>query len=249
MTFIPSTGGGLTTLYDVDFTSLGNQDLTSGGDGDKTIDGKTWRADNTGSAAIMDILNGTGLRIQLSAAGEYLNGTRTAPIVALAISEVTDATTFNSLRFWVEFSVANITVANEFARMGVEVDTANSIGPATNENFMLSIQQSGANTILVPISTNNNGSTTSVFPNNYASEDLFLMQVESPHYALSGLGTASTDLLNPQNLQMVGSTRITNSLADYAIMRTDNTRFFACVGDSSATDPLLTMKRLVIESS
>lgn len=75
------------------------------------------------------------------------------------------------------------------------------------------------------------------------------MQVESPHYALSGLGTASTDLLNPQNLQMVGSTRITNSLADYAIMRTDNTRFFACVGDSSATDPLLTMKQLVIESS
>jgi hypothetical protein len=248
MTFYPSAGagGGWTTLYDVDFTSLGTQDLTSGGDGNKTIDGKTWRADNTGSAAIMDILNGTGLRIQLGSAGDYLNGTRTAPIIAMAVTEVGGDVTFSQMRFWVDFSVANLTAANEGARMGVEADTANVYGPSNNENHMLSIQHDGANVILIPISTNNGGSSTSVNPNNYASEDLFMMQLNSPQQALTGLGTAATDLLNPENLQMVGSTQIISN-ADWAFLRTDNTRFFACVVDTGATDVLLTLKRLVIE--
>jgi hypothetical protein len=244
MTFYPSAGW--STLYDVDFTSLANQDLTSGGDGNKTIDGKTWRADNTGNAAVMDILNGTGMRIQLALAGEYLNGTRTAPIMALAITEITGATTYNPLRFWAEFSLANITVPNEGGRMGVEVDTANPLGPAAFENHMLSIQQSGANVVVIPISTQNSSSAISTNPNNYASQDLYMVQLNSPNEALHGLGTAATDLLTPEALEMVGATQFTNT-ADWAVMRTDNTRFFACVVDTASTDVLLTLKRLVIE--
>jgi len=251
MTFYPSAGagGGWTTLYDVDFTSLANQDLTSGGDGNKTIDGKTWRADNTGNASIMDLLNGTGLRIQLGSASEYLNGTRTAPIVALPITELTgDATPFNPMRFWVEFSVANLTVANENCRMGVELDPLNAIGPSNDENFMLSIQSDGANVLLIPVSTNTGSSTTAVWPVNYASQDLFMMQVNSPDHAISGLGTAATDLFNPENLQMIGDTQTTTSTASIAFIRTDNMRFFACAANASgSTDNLLTMKRLVIE--
>jgi hypothetical protein len=53
---------GWRTLYDVDFTSLVAADLTASGDGDYTIDGRTWTTVNTSEATTLD-LHSSGLRI------------------------------------------------------------------------------------------------------------------------------------------------------------------------------------------
>jgi hypothetical protein len=60
-------GGGWQVGYQVDFTSLATQNLITGGDGAKTIDGKTWDARGTAGATTFGITAGTGLVIQANA--------------------------------------------------------------------------------------------------------------------------------------------------------------------------------------
>ena len=66
-------GGSATSLvYEVDYSSLTNQDLTTGGDGEKTIDGKTYYLQ--GSPTTAAVVNGTGLQF-VDTATNQANGT------------------------------------------------------------------------------------------------------------------------------------------------------------------------------
>jgi hypothetical protein len=54
----PSGGGSLSTIYSVDFTALAAQNLLTGGDGAKTINGKTWNLVNSANLATAYINDG-----------------------------------------------------------------------------------------------------------------------------------------------------------------------------------------------
>ena len=58
-------------IYDVDFTTLTPQDFVAGGDGNYTIDGKTWMLWHTSGFPAFDLNNTYGLTGQLSGGGYY----------------------------------------------------------------------------------------------------------------------------------------------------------------------------------
>lgn len=64
-----SGSGGWRTAYDVDFTGLVTQNLLSGGDGVKTIDGHPWTLTGSANLSVASVTNGTGIVITCSAAG------------------------------------------------------------------------------------------------------------------------------------------------------------------------------------
>lgn len=77
------------TAYEVDFTAQTTQDLKGGGDGNKTIDGKTWLLGNSANCTSIDVTNGVGIVFVASATitGYYEGGaTRNAPNLTLPIS-------------------------------------------------------------------------------------------------------------------------------------------------------------------
>lgn len=81
MSYIPSSGagGGWTTTYSVDFSSLATGSHP-GGDGTVTIDGKTWYAQNVANSDEMRTVNGEGLVIDPNGTSSTLfNGTRDCP--------------------------------------------------------------------------------------------------------------------------------------------------------------------------
>lgn len=87
----PVSGSEWITLYDVDFTSLANQDIQA--NGNLAITGSvgvhTWIRENSGATTFMSISNGTGLQISLNTTNsDFNNTTRSAPLLALPLSGV-----------------------------------------------------------------------------------------------------------------------------------------------------------------
>ena len=73
-----------TSAYSVDFTSLGSQNLKTGGNGTKTIDGKVWTWENDANATSSNVTNGTGIVIVCNTNNSNYGGsTRTTPILTL----------------------------------------------------------------------------------------------------------------------------------------------------------------------
>jgi hypothetical protein len=91
---------GWVTLIDEDFTAESNQTLTS--NGSNTIGSYTWTKSNTANEqAAMQIVNGSGLKIQAHA-GSY-STTRTAPLIWLPFSQISPSTNFTLMshfRIW-----------------------------------------------------------------------------------------------------------------------------------------------------
>lgn len=76
-------------VYSVDFTALTGQNIKTGGDGNKTIDGLTWLWGNNANLTSCDIVPGTGLVMVASAANTgYYEGAnvRTAPNLTIPVS-------------------------------------------------------------------------------------------------------------------------------------------------------------------
>ena len=89
----PSGGsGGLTTLYSVDFSTLSAQDLTTGGDAVKTIDGKAaWNLKNTANASSVQINDGThaGLYLRCNInPSDYSGATITGPRLIVGLTDL-----------------------------------------------------------------------------------------------------------------------------------------------------------------
>ena len=91
--------------YTVDLSTLAVQDLTTGGDGTKTIDGKSWELVNSSNLTALDLDGSTGLVWDV-ANGTYDYGTRTAPhLYALVSSLWSDYNAANhKLRIWAHFA-------------------------------------------------------------------------------------------------------------------------------------------------
>lgn len=86
MTF--RSGGLWRTGYEVDLTTLANQNIRTGGNGNKTIDGKVWLWANDANCASANVVNGQGIVIVASAtATGFYEGTigRSAPNLTLPV--------------------------------------------------------------------------------------------------------------------------------------------------------------------
>jgi hypothetical protein len=116
---------GVAVLFEEDFTVLANQNLITGGDGNKTINGKTYYVANTANATTFDILNGTGLRIFPNTTNTFWSGaTRTAPLIGIRLPHISDklrslAAAPPVTRFWVIFASDQNANTERFA-LGVE---------------------------------------------------------------------------------------------------------------------------------
>ncbi len=120
---VGAPAGELITHIDLDFRTLANQNLKTGGDGNKTIGGFTFYADNTGVATILDILNGTGLRIHPDATNTNFASSRTSPVVGIKLPDVISGLNMTNkafVRAWVMFSHVNLDADFEIAALAFE---------------------------------------------------------------------------------------------------------------------------------
>jgi len=99
-------------VYEVDFSTQATQDLSSGGDGSKTIDGHTWYAWNTGTNNIR-VTNGTG--IEIDGGPNSQNRVLCMDISSLSIDNVND-----DVEIWVDVSYTGTLVNYQF--IGVSLD-------------------------------------------------------------------------------------------------------------------------------
>ena len=96
---VSASASSWTTAYSVDFTSLGNQNLKTGGNGAKSIDGKAWTWANDANAATANVVSGSGIVITCNTTNSNYGGpTRTTPILTLP--------------FWTSGSLASSSIAN-----------------------------------------------------------------------------------------------------------------------------------------
>jgi hypothetical protein len=122
-TFISGGGSIVTvpaTLYEVDFTTQTTQNFQSGGDGNYTIDGKTWKVSGTGAAATtFGITNGTGIVIKPSASGAAAQEMRSA-FTAMSSSA---APYLRNLEVWYRATFATLTANEQSPNVGMTAAT------------------------------------------------------------------------------------------------------------------------------
>jgi len=146
-------GGGIEmqTIFEEDFAALGNQDLKTGGDGTKSVNGTTWNVINQANASNLEIVNGQGLRIRAIAGTQSSGGANSYPrffgtynnLIASNYQSSPEASAqlFEDLRWWVALPTVNVTGTNyeQLAfYIGVEPADSNTyqdcvvVGQATN---------------------------------------------------------------------------------------------------------------------
>lgn len=108
-----SAGGNRQTLYEVDYTTLVTQNLKTGGDGAKTVDGKAVFVAGTVGATTNGITNGVGLVIQGNANGDNYLGGRFIDLAPTAVPQ------FGGIELWVRLTSANVSIAGEWSAVGI----------------------------------------------------------------------------------------------------------------------------------
>lgn len=91
------------TVYEVDFSTLANQNLS--GDGVKTVDGKSCTVVNSANATTLAIVNGSGLTIRCNTnLSNIFNAERSAPFVAWKFGDIGGSVlgppNYNEIRVW-----------------------------------------------------------------------------------------------------------------------------------------------------
>lgn len=82
-----NTTVGWISVYEVDFSVLTTQPFS--GNGDVSVDGKTWTVANFANATSIGIVNGEGLKfVNNTNSTDYNNGTRTSPLVTIPVSNL-----------------------------------------------------------------------------------------------------------------------------------------------------------------
>lgn len=122
--------GGWTTILDLDLTTQPSQTLSP--DGNYTIGGLTFKKENsTNDRVAMALTNGTGLVVQPVASSEYNVGTRTLPLLWMAISQLSipNLDWSTAIRVWVYISADNCSANYDNAVVGIDSDNTNySVG-------------------------------------------------------------------------------------------------------------------------
>ena len=117
-----SAGGGWSTIYDKDLTTLATQNMLPAGS--FTIDGKTWVSFDNASASVLAVTNGTGFEVTANCG--LLGGLASGVRFNLGQYFATFLPWVQDVRVWVKFSTAGIGSGNEWARVGFSAPGATS---------------------------------------------------------------------------------------------------------------------------
>lgn len=109
-----------TDAYELDWTGLSTQ--AGLGDGNVTVDGVNWTADNTANSSLFQILNGSGLQITAAAgvSRTWTGSTRTSPALFVAFEDIAAAAAkyHLTLTVWSYFSAWSLPNSQNAIIMG-----------------------------------------------------------------------------------------------------------------------------------
>jgi hypothetical protein len=115
---------GWVTHYDVDFASLSNLNIKTGGNGNKTIDGKVWLWGNDASATAANVTNGSGIVVNpVANSGSASPSARAGSILTIPITNLLPLSlnmARHAIRIMAQVSLAGATVASQGVRLGIE---------------------------------------------------------------------------------------------------------------------------------
>jgi len=207
----PSSSSSWTTAYSVDFTALGataDQNLKTGGNGSKTINGQTYTWANDANATSADLTNGTGIMIVLNTTNSNYGGaTRTTPILTIPFQSVfTGYSILNHIvRIRARVLLTNCDANTEGVRLVIE-----DVSAPTNQNvnyfkgFSTITNQHGFTSTISGVSTTQTLITS--------TDDVIGLVWEGPKNAEWWSGTFSSGILNCGNLQWSESQNMANPL-------------------------------------
>lgn len=123
------TPDGFRLQYALDFTAHSTLNIKTGGDGSKTIDGKTWTWANNANATTAAITNGTGLQINpVANSGSGAPASRLAPILTIPISNLIPDT-YNPARHILRIAARVTLSGNTKVAQGVRLGIENATTP------------------------------------------------------------------------------------------------------------------------
>jgi len=190
---------GWSQKYAVDFSTLPTQNLKTGGDGTKVIDGKNWEAVNTGNATAWDLDGSTGL-VWDTNNGNYDYGSRTSPyLYALITSLWSDYNAANHLlRMWFHFS---FTPANAWDSFLMALERLGGVGGEHIIGAMFS-HDGGSNDRwgIYHGSSGSNGFTAST---DHLADDVLCVE-QTPNGVIIRTGTYSGGWPDIENMNAIG---------------------------------------------
>lgn len=164
----PLPGTGWQTVYEVNFANLTTQSFS--GDGNVSIDGKTWTVENFAAATSFGIVNGSGLVFSNNTSStNYDNSTRNSLLIGTKVTNIYPAFNLstNKLRVTVYLSSSNADENFEFFVVGFEdSNSPMSLSYALFKGFQ------GGSPQFVPKQTISNSSTANLDSNNTSDDCL-----------------------------------------------------------------------------
>jgi hypothetical protein len=176
------------SAYSVDFTALASQNLRTGGNGSKTIDGRVWTWANDTNAATADVTNGSGIVLVANAnSSDYNGATRTAPILTIPLSSLFSNYSVENhiVRVRARLIVTNATANFEGGALYIE----DSVSP-TQQNISIWSVVNASKELRI-FETANGTSVNEVQNIARGAEDAFTLILEAPDKYEAWSGTYS----------------------------------------------------------
>lgn len=191
----PLPGTGWQTVYEVNFQTQPTQSFS--GNGNVTIDSKTWTVENFAAATSFGIVNGTGLQFTCNTTStDYNNGTRNGLILSTKISNLYPqfSLTNHKVRVTAWVSSSNADQNFEFLVFGIE----DSDTP-TNLNYTLfKGYQNGA---MLAQKATLNGSSSANLDTTNTGDDVLQVMLDQPAFAEVRTGVYSGGFPTQDNMR------------------------------------------------
>jgi hypothetical protein len=192
----PLPGSGWQTVYEVNFQNQPTQSFS--GNGNVTIDSKTWTVENFAAATSFGIVNGTGLQFSCNTNNtDYNNGTRNGLILSTKISNLYPqfSLTNHKVRVTAWVSASNADQNFEFLVFGIEDgDSPMSLSYTLFKGF-----QNGA--MLAQKVTIGNSSNANLDTTN-TGDDVLQVTLDSPATAEARSGIYSGGFPSQDNMRV-----------------------------------------------
>lgn len=208
------------TAYEVDFASLPT--LTASVDGNVTIDGKTWYAQNVINSAFVGIINGLGMTITSSATStDFFNTTRTLSNFSTKLSNLDSRLVWPNAEFrvWCMMTGSGMLHNYELAHLVLEQNLGS---PAS---YNVSVGYGWHTTgIRQSIRYEINNSSTEQFSTSRINDDVYVIHWKNPWHAIVMTGqSVSGTFPSINNLHIRGYVNqvVSNETIDAAYGLTD----------------------------